>query len=352
MAKQTFENKMLNSIYETNGSRMQFLLDNKALTFEVISYIEKHMRFVSTRCVDNEKQWKVLSNFSDFLELKRVFEQIKEKEESGDTTNLLELKERFETIKKKFAVTDTENVLRAKKDETEWGEFLNYFVLTSSVDEKLGSCEKTNLLPSSISKWTSISNPTAEQLLGLIAETSSAYLTDNGFNEFKVKVVDGSGVRPVIGEQTIYVGEEMINMAHTTKDSFDILSKVLMAGELVSVTAELNKPLKNLSPLKQAISYERAMSIVTAIRNDRLISNSPQLNNLLLFNSAKLIKQYCGEIGEQYFKTVMQTIPQVKFTQNVPSRIVEEYYESHLGKIENLVNGLISKSKKEASLIK
>lgn len=352
MAKQSFENKMLNSIYETDGSRMQFLMDNKALTFEVVSYIERHMRFVSNRCVDNEKQWKVLSNFSDFLELKKVFEQIKEKEESGDSAELLALKERFETIKKKFAVTDTENVLRAKKDETDWDEFLKYFVITTSATEKLGSQTKTSLLPSSISKWATLNCANEKQLLSLINETASAYLTDNGFNNFKVKVVDGSGVRPVINEQTIYVGEEMIKGVQTTEECFDILSKVLMAGELVLATAQLESPLKNLTPLQQAISFERAMSITAAIRKERLIANSSQLNNLLMFNSANLIRKYCGENGEQYFKMIMLTMPQVKLQPNNPCRIVEEYYVPHLEKIENSVNELILKSKKQASLIK
>lgn len=350
MAKETFENKMLNSVYETDKPRMQFLIDNKALTLDVVSYIERHMRFVSTRCLDNEKHWQVLSNFSDFLELKRLHEQIKEKQASGNEAEVESLQCRFDEIKKKFDVSHTENVLTAKQYEKDWTEFLQYFYITHTLEESVTPLEPTIKLPQIIAEWVNLNNPSPEQLSELIQKTHMAYLSDNGLQGFKMEVVDGGGVKGVASEQMFYVGADLINQ--TSENYLGLLSQVLSASELICLSTKLNKPLKGVNPVSQAMMYERAISIVNAIRNNCLVSNSDQLNSLLLLNSAKLIAEFGGSAGSAYYAQAVLGLPDVVLTQNQPVRIVEEYYLDHLPKMQQAVTKAVLQSKKQASLIK
>ena len=330
MAKETFENKMLNGVLETDKPRMQFLIDNRALTVGVVEYIYKHTHFVSTRCVDNEKHWQVLYNFSDFLELKRLFEQIKAQKESGVFEGLAEKEAKFEEIKKKFDVSNNEFVLRAKKDAAEWEEFLKYVYLVDGAKQSLEVCEQTNLLGGAIKKWFN-TGYSKHELLNLISETHLACLSDNGLKGFNVEVVDGEGVRLSITDKTLYVGSILIEKPNLTSlDLLKLLESVLNQSELAVITTKLFNPLKSLTPLEKAIAYERATSLVNAIREERLISNTPALNNLLTLNSANLILQTQTEMGNAWATELVSKLSSTQLTEITQERIVQEFYKSHL----------------------
>lgn len=353
MAKETFENKMLNGMYETTKPRMQFLIDNRALTLSVVKYIARHTRFVATRCVDNEKHWQVLYNFSDFLELKKLHEQIEEQKKAGQEDGLSEKQAKFEQIKKKFDVSNNEFVLRAKRDSAEWHEFLEYVYLLEGTKQNVEPTQQTNNLTNVIKKWLQPQNTTSQNLVGLIEETHLTYMSDNGLTGFKVEVVDGEGVKASITDKKLYVGKLLIEKQNlTSQNLLQLLTQVLNASELTVITTKLGDPLKTLNPIMQAISYERAISIIKAIRQNKLISNSEQLNNLLTLNSANIILGVQTEITDKWFLELASKLEPTILSKIEQEQIVEEYYAPHLQKIQSAVTLAELNAKKQAQKIK
>ena len=351
MAKETFENKMLNGVLETDKPRMQFLIDNKALTVSVVEYIFKHTQFVSTRCVDNEKHWQVLYNFSDFLELKRLFEQIKTQKESGSTEGLAEKEAKFEEIKKKFDVSNSEFVLRAKKDAADWEEFLKYVYLVDGAKQHLEQVELTNKLPNVLRQWFNTSYSPG-QLLNLIPETHLAQLSDSGLKGFNVELVDGEGVRVSITDKTLYVGKLLVEKQNLTSlDMLNLLTQVLNQGELAIITTKLFNPLKSLTPLEKAIAYERATSMIQAIREERLIANTAPLNGLLTLNSANIILSADCEMANKWFLELVSKLDLIELSHLGQERILEEFYKPHLLALQAGVTKAQTQAKKQAKTL-
>ena len=351
MAKETFENKMLNGVLETDKPRMQFLIDNKALTVGVVEYVYKHTHFVSTRCVDNEKHWQVLYNFSDFLELKRLFEQIKQQKESGVSEGLAEKEAKFEEIKKKFDVSNNEFVLRAKKDVADWEEFLKYVYLVDGAKQNLETIEPTNKLTDVLRQWFT-ANYSSTQLLNLISETHLAQLSDSGLKGFNVELVDGEGVRVSITDKTLYVGKLLVEKQNlTTLDMLNLLTQVLNQGELAIITTKLFNPLKSLTPLEKAIAYERATSMIQAIREERLISNTVPLNGLLTLNSANLILGADCEMSNKWFLELISKLDSIELSALGQERIIEEFYKPHLMSLQAGVTKAQSSAKKQSKTL-
>lgn len=353
MAKETFENKMLNGMYDSNKPRMQFLIDNHALTLSVVKYIARHTKFVAKRCVEHEKHWQVLLNFSDFLELKKLHEQIKEQKDSGNLEGIKEKEVRFEEIKKKFNVAGNEYTLIAKRDEAEWAEFYHFMCLLDGAKQNIEQTETTNNLTSVVKKWVTLNNVTPQALLGLISETHLTYLSDNGLKGFEVEVIDGSGVKASFADKKLYVGKTLLENKNLTEaEKLNLLVKVLNATELVCVTTNLDLPLKTQSPIRQAMCYERALSIIEAIRQENLVYNSNQLNTLLTLNSATIIKGQETETTDKWFLELVKSLQPVTLTQFSQERIVEEYYKPHLEKLQNNATKLVLSAQRQAKSLK
>lgn len=109
--------KVYNEIFYSDLPHIDFLIKNKALTFECVDFICRELNFVARECENNAKMFKFWFNYSEALKLKRLIEKLEqstiEHEKQSLQTEIDALKAE---LKPKMDVSQEEGVVWANKN--------------------------------------------------------------------------------------------------------------------------------------------------------------------------------------------------------------------------------------------
>lgn len=68
--------KIYNNIFYSDLSHIEFLIANKALSFEYVDFICRQLNFVAHECENNQKMFRYWENFVEVKKLSKLKKQL------------------------------------------------------------------------------------------------------------------------------------------------------------------------------------------------------------------------------------------------------------------------------------
>jgi len=108
--------KIYNNIFYSDLSHIEFLIANKALSFEYVDFICRQLNFVAHECENNQKMFRYWENFVEVKKLSKLKKQLSECESEEEKKRLqTEIDALTKELKPKFDVSNEESVIWSNK---------------------------------------------------------------------------------------------------------------------------------------------------------------------------------------------------------------------------------------------